>query len=313
MDRMTTTVLIAGASGFIGSRLGRALVDAGHDVRAMTRNPGSYRGAGQPVAGDVSDPASLDAALDGVTAAYYLVHSLDHTDFEARDAHAARNFAGACRQAEVERIIYLGGLGNDDVAELSPHLRSRREVERLLGEGDVPVTVLRAGVVIGHGGIAWEITRQLVDHLPMLVTPRWVNTLSQPIALQDVVRYLVGVLEPEEAKGRVFEIGGSEVMRYIDMLERAAAVRRKRLPNFTVPMLTPRLSSAWLALVTDVNIAAARNLVDSMITEVIVHDQSITDIVPGKTIGYDDAARLALAERAAAGHRSIARPLPSAS
>ena len=170
----------------------------------------------------------------------------------------------------------------------------------------VPVTVLRAAVVIGHGGISWEITRQLVDHLPALVTPRWVNTLSQPIALPDVIRYLVGVLEPEEAKGRVFEIGGPEVMRYIDMLERAAAVRHKWLPNVTVPLLTPRLSSAWLALVTDVNLGAARNLVDSMITEVVVHDDSIAEVVPGETMGYDDAVRLALAERAAGGHGSKA-------
>jgi uncharacterized protein YbjT (DUF2867 family) len=175
-----------------------------------------------------------------------------------------------------------------------------------LGEGDVPVTVLRAAVVIGQGGISWEITRQLVDHLPALVTPRWVNTLSQPIALPDVIRYLVGVLEPEGAKGRVFEIGGPEVMRYIDMLERAAAVRHKWLPNVTVPLLTPRLSSAWLALVTDVNLGAARNLVDSMITEVVVHDDSITEVVPGETMGYDDAVRLALAERAAGRHGSRA-------
>lgn len=303
---MAATVLIAGASGFIGSRLARALVDAGHDVRAMTRHPGTYDGAGHPVAGDVTDPTSLDAALEGVTAAYYLVHSLESADFEVRDAQGARNFARACSRAEVERIIYLGGLGPDEDAELSPHLRSRREVERLLGEGDVPVTVLRAAVVIGHGGISWEITRQLVDHLPALVTPRWVNTLSQPIALPDVIRYLVGVLEPEEAKGRVFEIGGPEVMRYIDMLERAAAVRHKWLPNVTVPLLTPRLSSAWLALVTDVNLAAARNLVDSMITEVVVHDHSIAEVVPGETIGYDDAIRLALAERAASRHGSKA-------
>jgi uncharacterized protein YbjT (DUF2867 family) len=299
---MATTVLIAGASGFVGSRLGQALVGAGYDVRAMTRQPNTYRGAGRPVAGDVTDPASLNTALDGVMAAYYLVHSLESADFEARDAQAARNFARACSGAEVERIIYLGGLGNDELAELSPHLRSRREVERVLAEGDVPVTVLRAAVVIGHGGISWEITRQLVDHLPALVTPRWVNTLSQPIALPDVIRYLIGVLEPDEAKGRVFEIGGPEAMRYIDMLERAAAVRHKWLPNITVPVLTPRLSSAWLALVTDVDLATARNLVDSMTVEVVVHDHSINDVVPGETLGYDDAIRLALAERAAGVH-----------
>lgn len=296
---MQRTVLVTGASGFIGSHLASALVDAGHEVHAMTRHPESYHGSGDAVAGDVSDPASLAKALDGVDAAYYLVHSLGSSDFEEKDAQGARNFARACAQAGVERIIYLGGLG-DDGTTLSHHLRSRREVERLLSEGDVPVTVLRAAVVIGHGSISWEITRQLVDHLPALVTPRWVTTRTQPIALPDVIRYLVGVLEPVEARGKVYEVGGPDVLRYIDMLERAAAVQGRRLPNLTVPLLTPRLSSAWLALVTDVDIATARNLVDSMATEVTVKDNAIMDVVAGATIGYEDAVRLALADRARA-------------
>jgi uncharacterized protein YbjT (DUF2867 family) len=289
-------VLVTGASGFIGSHLTLALIDSGYQVRAMTRHPEAYYGVGTPVSGDVADPASLRAALDGVDAAYYLVHSLGAADFEERDAQGARNFAAACAQAGVERIIYLGGLGADG-EQLSAHLRSRRQVEELLMAGEVPVTVLRAAVVIGHGSISWEITRQLVDHLPALITPRWVNTLTQPIALPDVVRYLVGVLEPVEALGQVFEIGGPDVLRYIDMLERAAAVQGKRLPSLTVPFLTPRLSSAWLALVTDVDLATARNLVDSMTTEVVVRDQSILGVVPGATIGYDEAVRLALADR----------------
>lgn len=295
---MAKVVLVAGASGFIGSHLVRELDGAGYQVRAMTRRPEAYDGPGHAVAGDISDPASLDAALEGADAAYYLVHSLESADFRQRDADGARAFASAASRAQLERIIYLGGLGADS-DDLSPHLRSRREVEGILAEGDVPVTVLRAAVVIGHGGISWEITRQLVDHLPALVTPRWVTTRTQPIALPDVVRYLVGVLEPEQAKGRVYEIGGPEILRYLDMLERAAAIRKKPLPNLTVPLLTPRLSSAWLALVTDVNVAAARNLVDSMTTEVVVHDDAILDLVPGERIGYDEAVRLALADRAA--------------
>jgi uncharacterized protein YbjT (DUF2867 family) len=293
---MAKTILVTGASGFIGSHLAEALVAAGHTVRAMTRRPGEYAGAGHPVHGDVADPRSLDAALAGADAAYYLVHSLGVDDFAERDAHGARTFAVASERAGLERIIYLGGLGSDK-EELSAHLRSRRDVEEILRAGPVPVTVLRAGVVIGHGSISWEITRQLVDHLPAVVTPRWVNTRTQPIALPDVIRYLVGVLEPIEARGRVYEIGGPEVLRYIDMLERTASVRRKPLPNITVPLLTPRLSSAWLALVTNVDFPTARNLVDSMITEVTVRDHSIEDLVPGDTIGYDDAVRMALAER----------------
>ncbi len=187
-------VLVAGSSGFVGRRLCPALEEAGHAVRAMTRRPESYRGAGEAVHGDVHDAASLSAALAGCDAAYYLVHSLDNADFEQRDAAAARAFARAAAETGLHRIVYLGGLG-DDTDDLSAHLRSRREVEELLGSGGVPVTTLRAGIIVGHGGISWEMTRQLVEHLPIMVTPQWVQTRTQPIAVADVVRYLVGVLE----------------------------------------------------------------------------------------------------------------------
>lgn len=295
---MTRTVLVAGASGFVGGHLATALVEAGYDVRAMTRHPDDYSGAGKPVFGDASDMDSLTEALDGAEAAYYLVHSLGSADFEDKDAEAARNFATAAEKAGVEQLIYLGGLGAED-EELSPHLRSRREVEHILAGTSVPVTVLRAAVVVGHGGISWELTRQLVDHLPVMLTPKWVDTRTQPIALRDVIRYLVGVLFKDKAYGRTFEIGGTDVLRYIDMLRRVAALKHKRLPRVKVPLLSPGLSSHWLALVTDVDLRTARNLVDSMTTEVVVHDRSIEDVVPGKPMGYDDAVREALADREA--------------
>lgn len=293
------TVLVTGASGFVGSRLSSALADAGHDVRAMTRHPQSYHGAGKAVGADVSDPPSLVEPLADVNVAYYLVHSLGSQDFERKDADAARAFADAAAHAGVEQIIYLGGLGEDG-GQLSAHLRSRRQVESLLGASGVPVTVLRAAVVIGHGGISWEITRQLVDHLPLMVAPRWVNTRTQPIALDDVIRYLVGVLGQPQAIGQTFEIGGPEVLSYVDMLHRAALTQnQRRLPVLALPLLTPGLSSRWIAFVTDVDVPTARHLIDSMTTEVVVHDHSIEQIVPGPTIGFDEAIRRALAERAA--------------
>jgi uncharacterized protein YbjT (DUF2867 family) len=290
-------VLVTGASGFVGSRLTSALEQAGHEVRAMTRHPDTYRGAGTPVAGDVSDEASLGAALAGCDAAYYLVHSLGDADFQSKDADAARAFARAAADAGLRRIVYLGGLGDDDDS-LSEHLASRREVERLLGETGVPVTVLRAGIVVGHGGTSWELTRQLVEHLPAMVTPRWVGTRTQPIAVADVVRYLAGVLEHPEAAGRTFEIGGPEVLAYRDMLQRVAAIEGRPLLIVPVPLLSPRLSSYWLSLVTDIDVTTGRALIDSMTNEVVVRDDAIRRIVEFEPMGYDEAVLQALGERA---------------
>ncbi|WP_409466446.1 NAD(P)H-binding protein [Amycolatopsis sp. GA6-003] len=290
-------VLVAGASGFVGRRLCPALKDAGHDVLAMTRRPDHYRGAGEPVYGDVADIGSLRDALKNVDVAYYLVHSLDSTDFQQRDAAAARAFARASADAGVRRIVYLGGLG-DDGDSLSEHLASRREVERLLAETGVPVTVLRAGIVIGHGGTSWELTRQLVERLPVMITPRWVGTRTQPIALADVVRYLTGVLEHPETAGATFDIGGPEVLTYRDMLQRVAVMEGRMLAIVPVPLLTPRLSSYWLSLVADIDATTGRALIDSMGNEVVVRDDAIRRIVEFEPMGYDDAVLQALGERA---------------
>jgi uncharacterized protein YbjT (DUF2867 family) len=294
---MSTRLLVAGATGFVGRRLCPALVEAGYDVVSMTRRPDDFDGAGTAVYGDVHDSATLPDALAGVDVAYYLVHSLASPDFERLDAEAARAFGEAAAEAGVQRIVYLGGLGRD-TDRLSAHLRSRREVEGLLGGAGVPVTVLRAGIVVGHGGISWEITRQLVKHLPAMVTPRWVGTRTQPIALADVVRYLVGVLDHPEAVGKVFEIGGPEVLRYSTMMQRVATLQHRPLVIVPVPLLSPRLSSAWLALVTDVDARAGRTLVDSMTIEVVVEDDAIRRLVPFEPMDYDSAVRQALADRA---------------
>ena len=289
-------VLVAGASGFVGRRLCVALDQASHDVAAMTRNPARYSGAGTPVRGDVQDPATLESAMAGCQAAYYLVHSLQDADFERKDAAGATAFGEAAARAGLGRIIYLGGLG-DDADSLSAHLRSRREVENLLGGGGVPVTVIRAGIIIGHGGTSWELTRQLVEHLPVMVTPRWVATRTQPIAVDDVVRYLASVLEPVAASGQVYEVGGPDVLSYSTMLCRVAAIENRPLLLLPVPLLTPRLSSLWLTLVTDIDTRTGRALVDSMTNEVIVRDESIKDLIAIQPMSYDDAVRAALRER----------------
>jgi uncharacterized protein YbjT (DUF2867 family) len=290
-------VLVAGSSGFVGRRLCPALQAAGHSVQAMTRHPDTYSGAGTPVYGDVHEEDSLAAALAGCDAAYYLVHSLGDADFTRRDADAAREFARAAADAGLGRIIYLGGLG-DDGDDLSEHLRSRREVEHLLGAASVPVTTLRAGIIIGHGGISWEITRQLVEHLPAMITPRWVRTRTQPIAVGDVIRYLVGVLEEPAAEGRTFEVGGPDVLAYVDMLRRVAVIEGRHLWVIPVPLLSPRLSSRWLSLVTNVDVPTGRSLIDSMSNEVVVRDQRIRELVDFEPMSYDEAVLAALGERA---------------
>jgi uncharacterized protein YbjT (DUF2867 family) len=292
-----TTVLVAGATGFVGSRLVPRLVEQGFTVRAMTRNPDRYGGGDEGVVrGDLDDPATLPDALAGVDVAIYLVHALDQPDFERRDAAAAGAFAAAAAQAGVRQIVYLGGLGAD-TERLSPHLRSRREVEEILGAAGVPVTVLRAAIVVGAGGVSWELTRQLVKNLPAMVVPKWVSTRTQPIALDDVVRYLAGGSDHPDALGRVFEIGGAEQLTYPEMLQVAAELSKgSRVPIVRVPVLTPRLSSYWLALVTNVDVTTGRHLIDSMGTEVVVTDHTLRDVVPGEPMSYAESVRLALDE-----------------
>lgn len=289
-------VLVTGATGFIGRRLVPALLAEGHEVRAMTRRPEEYDGPGDPVRGDVEDPGSLADALAGVDVAVYLVHSLDSGDFERKDAEAARAFGLAAGAAGVRQVVYLGGLGEEG-GELSAHLRSRREVESLLGEGGVPVTVLRAAVVVGAGGTSWELTRKLVENLPAMVVPKWAGTRTQPIGVDDVIAYLVGVVDHEQALGRVFEIGGADQVTYRQMLEEAAEVMHGgRLPVVQAPLPAPKLSSYWIALVTGVDATTGRNLIASMGTEVVVTDHSIREVVPLEPMPYAEAVRRAVEE-----------------
>ena len=287
---------MAGATGFIGTLLARALNDEGHDVTALTRHPRDYTGAGRAVHADISDAISLRGALEGQEAAYYLVHSLAVEDFAERDREGANAFAAAATGAGLSQVVYLGGLG-DDRDDLSEHLRSRREVESIL-RGGAPTTALRAGIVIGDGSISWEILRQLVERLPVMVTPRWVQTKTQPIAIDDALIDLVGVLGRQDTIGEVYDIGGPEVLTYLDMMVIASSVMGRHRLIVAVPLLSPRLSSRWLRLVTDVDLTTARALVDSLTNEVVVRDDRLDELLGNTPMRFADAAANAVAVRA---------------
>jgi uncharacterized protein YbjT (DUF2867 family) len=294
-------VLVLGATGYIGRRLVSELVAGGHHVRALVRNPAKldaeeWSGAVEVVRGDVLDPTTLGAAFAGVGTAYYLVHSIGgEGDWEERDRRAAANVRDAAAAAGAEQLVYLGGLGDDANSDLSPHLRSRHEVGRILASGPVPCTELRAAVVIGSGSASFEMLRHLVEVLPMMITPKWVETRCQPIAVRDVLGYLVGVLGEPRAYGRVLEIGGADVLTYRQMMDQFAEVAglRKRI-IVTVPVLSPSLSSRWVGLVTPLPADLARPLIDSLVNEVVVRDDSIREIVPRQLLHYREAVEVAL-------------------
>jgi uncharacterized protein YbjT (DUF2867 family) len=298
--------LVTGATGYIGGRLVPELLAAGYRVRCLVRSPQRLRdhpwaGRAEVVRGDLTDAESLARAMDGVGVAYYLVHALGSGgDFEETDRRAARNFGEAARAAGVRRIVYLGGLTPAGVPEreLSPHLRSRAEVGRILLDSGVPATVLRAAVVIGSGSVSFEMLRHLTERLPVMVTPSWVHTRIQPVAVRDVLRWLVGSAGMPADVSRAFDIGGPDVLTYRDMMLRYAAVaglpRRLVLP---VPVLTPGLSSHWVGLVTPVPASIARPLTESLRHEVVCREHDIARYLPdppGHPIGFDEAVRLAL-------------------
>jgi uncharacterized protein YbjT (DUF2867 family)/uncharacterized protein YndB with AHSA1/START domain len=295
------TVLVTGATGYIGGRLVPRLLEAGCRVRCLARDPARLQGRpwlGQVeiAQGDCLQAATLAPAMTGVDAAFYLVHSMaGGGGFAQRDAQAARHFASAAKAAGVKRILYLGGLG-DSASALSDHLRSRQETGAVLGESGVPVTEFRAAVIVGSGSLSFEIIRYLTERLPVMICPRWLYTQVQPIGIRNVLDYLTAALRTPESAGRVLEIGGADVLTYGDLLRGYARARGLKRWLVPVPVLTPRLSSYWIHLVTPVPAAIARPLIQGLRNDVVVRDDLARRLFPQiEPMDYATAVRLALA------------------
>lgn len=294
-------ILVTGATGYIGGRLVSRLLEQGQRVRCLVRDPSRLQGRAwhervEAVAGDVLDAATLAPAMRNVAVAYYLVHSLGGgSDFHERDMRAARNFAEAARDAGVERIVFLGGLAEHSEG-LSEHLRSRQETGEALRSGGVPVTEFRAGVIVGSGSLSFEMIRYLSERLPVMICPIWVYTRTQPIGIREVIEYLASALAVPESVGRIIEIGGSDVITYGDMMRVYADVRGLRRWLVPVLVLTPRLSSYWVNLVTPISGAIARPLVEGLRNESLVHDASALSLFPDiRPVGYRTSVERALA------------------
>ncbi len=291
-------VLVLGASGYVGSHLIPRLVERGYEVRAAGRRPEALAARGwegvETVRADALDPGSLSRAFDGIELVYYLIHSMaSGKEFPELDRRAATHVRDAAARAGVGRIIYLGGLQPRKAA--SAHLDSRRETGEVLRSGSVPVTEIRAGIVVGPGSAAFEVIRDLVYHLPVMVTPRWVDSRTQPIALDDLIEYLLRLSETEGLESPIHDVGGPEALRYRDMLTGFAKVIGKGLLIVPVPVLTPRLSSYWLNLVTAVPASVARPLIDGLRHDLVIDpDADLATSIPLPLHTYEEAVRAAL-------------------
>lgn len=290
-------ILLTGATGYIGGRLSRRLEETGHSLRCMARHPERLRQrvaeTTEVVAGDVLDADSLGTVFEGVDTAYYLIHSMgDSGDFEVKEREAAHNFAAAARRAGVRRIVYLGGLGSG--AELSPHLQSRQEVGRILAASGVQTIEFRSSVILGSGSLSYELIRALVNHLPVMVTPSWVRKPTTPIAVEDVLEYLLAALDVEVEGSRVFEIGCRESVSYAELMKEYARQRGLHRLLVPVPVLSPRLSSLWLGLVTPLYARIGRKLIDSIRNDTIVTDRSAEQVFAIEPRGVSEAIRRAI-------------------
>jgi uncharacterized protein YbjT (DUF2867 family) len=298
---MAERILLMGGSGYVGGRLAPALITAGHDVVCLARDPSKFDGIpwsdkATVVRGDVLEEATLGAAVEGIETIYYLVHSIGAGgDFSDIDRQAATNVVAAAERAGVKRIIYLGGIVPPDAEVSSKHLASRAEVGQIFLDAAIPAVVLQAGVIIGSGSASFEMLRYLTERLPAMVTPRWVDSRVAPIAVRDVLRFLVAALDLPPDTNRRFDIAGPDVLTYRDMMHRYAKVAglRRRL-IVPIPVLTPRLSSHWVNIVTPVPRAIARPLVESLRNSVVPREHDLQHLTGIEPIGYDEAVRLAL-------------------
>ncbi len=293
-------VAVVGATGFIGRHLVPILRFGGHKVIAVSRKPPTKPTPGVEFRrADVLDSASLPFALKDIDTAFYLVHSMQApkgSSFVEMDRQAAKNFISAAQSAGIRRVIYLGGLGETGPG-ISEHLESRAEVGRILQSTAIPTTVLRAAIILGAGGASWEMLRQLVDRLPLMVTPRWLETRCQPIALKDVLGYLAGCLDTDATVGNSFDIGGPDILTYRQMMMTLARMMGKKRLILPIPVLTPHLSSYWVNFVTDVPAAIATPLIEGLKNEVICRENRIREIISLPLTPYREAVVLALEGR----------------
>jgi uncharacterized protein YbjT (DUF2867 family) len=293
-------ILVTGSTGFIGSCLVKRLTSSGYTITALSRKKILDDQNVKYVQADVLNEVELAKALDGVETAYYLLHSMEGDkkswkNFAEREKIQAQNFLRAATSAGVKRIIYLGGLINDAL-ELSQHMQSRKDVGDILASGNIPVTQLRASLIIGAGGGSYAMLRYLVERLPMMVCPKWVKSLAQPIAVRDVVEYLVGCMENPETSGKIYDIGGPEQLTYERLMRVYAAYLNRNLIVIEIPFLTTRLSSYWVDLITPVKASLARPLIDSLVHDTIVKDDSISKIIPLKLKSVKESIEIATKE-----------------
>ncbi len=295
-------VLLTGATGYVGGLLRQRLEATQTRIRCLSRKPAELTGLAEStevVQGNVLDPSSLNHAMRGISTAYYLVHSMgSKEDFEETDRQAAGNFGQAAKQAGVRRIIYLGGLGEESDAKLSPHLRSRHEVGRVLRDSGVETIELRASAVLGSGSLSFEMIRALTNRLPVMICPRWLGTPTQPIAVDDLLQYLVQALYLPPGPSRTFEIGGSDVVSYGELIAEYARQQGLRRWLISVPVLTPYLSGLWLGLVTPATAEVGRHLIEGLRNPTVVNDSAALKVFSVKPMGVVAAIQLALADHA---------------